>query len=75
MLKYMSGSNRDTPSNISTDSWYEHFNELLHPSPNTEEVEEEVTEQDMQMNSDIEANILNMDIVDKEISDAIKSLK
>ena len=65
MLKCMSGSNRDTPSNISTDSWYEHFNGLLNPSPNIEEVEEEATEQDIQMNCDIEAYILNMDIVDE----------
>jgi len=65
MLKCMSGSNRDTPSNMSTNSWYEHFNELLNPIPNTEEKEEEVTEQDIQMSSDIEAYILNMDIVDE----------
>jgi len=75
ILKYMSGSNRDTPSDISTHSWYEHFNELLNPRLNTEEIEEEVTEQDIQMNSDIEAYILIMDIVDEEILDAIKSLK
>jgi len=37
---------------------YEHCNELLNPSPNTEEIEEEVTEQDIQMNSDSEAYIL-----------------
>jgi len=71
ILKDISGSNRNTPSTISTDSWYELFN----PSLNTEDTEEKVTEQDIQMNIDIKFYILNMDFAEEEILNAIKSLK
>ena len=79
VLRGISQSKVESSPAITSEKWLTHFEQLFNPSIITEETSnynnQESNTGSEYLNSDIESYVLNMDISEEEIFNAIKSLK